>query len=104
MAYLGQTFYIYDMLGPLAVALLFAVIVLFLSFFVINFFLVSKNDDVTVFERVNKFDLLGNIIDQLENTTPRILKLSRARVMTIFYAPPVKYNVYIYFCKEKIEI
>jgi hypothetical protein len=53
MVNLKQEFEFYDYLGPVAVALAFAIIVLFLSFFLLNFFLISKNDDVTVFERVS---------------------------------------------------
>uniref|UniRef100_A0AC35GHC9 Uncharacterized protein n=1 Tax=Panagrolaimus sp. PS1159 TaxID=55785 RepID=A0AC35GHC9_9BILA len=46
-----QTFEYYDYLGPLVVALIFALVVLILSFFLLNFLLVSKHDELTVFER-----------------------------------------------------
>uniref|UniRef100_A0A914DUC5 Uncharacterized protein n=1 Tax=Acrobeloides nanus TaxID=290746 RepID=A0A914DUC5_9BILA len=51
MVNLKQEFELYDYLGPVAVALAFAIIVLFLSFFLLNYCLISKEDEVTVFER-----------------------------------------------------
>ena len=53
MVNLKQEFELYDYLGPVAVALAFAIIVLFLSFFLLNYCLISKEDEVTVFERVS---------------------------------------------------
>uniref|UniRef100_A0A0M3I327 Movement protein n=1 Tax=Ascaris lumbricoides TaxID=6252 RepID=A0A0M3I327_ASCLU len=52
MVSLKQEFEFYDYFGPVAVALLFAVIVLLISFFVLNFFFISKYDEPTVFERI----------------------------------------------------
>ncbi|VDK68102.1 unnamed protein product [Anisakis simplex] len=52
MVSLKQEFEFYDYFGPLAVALLFAVIILLISFFVLNFFFISKYDEPTVFERI----------------------------------------------------
>ncbi|VDN02677.1 unnamed protein product [Thelazia callipaeda] len=52
MVSLKQEFHFYDYLGPIAVALLFAIAVLLISFFVLNFFFISKYDDPTVFERL----------------------------------------------------
>ncbi|KHN83415.1 hypothetical protein Tcan_13824 [Toxocara canis] len=52
MVSLKQDFEFYDYFGPVAVALLFAVIVLLISFFVLNFFFISKYDEPTVFERI----------------------------------------------------
>lgn len=47
-----QVFDIYDFLGPVAAALVFAVIVLLISFFLLNFLFIRKEDDLTCFERV----------------------------------------------------
>lgn len=55
MVSLKQEFEFYDYLGPLAVALLFSLIILFLSFFILNFFFISKYDEPTVFERVSLY-------------------------------------------------
>lgn len=66
MVSLKQEFEFYDYFGPVAVALLFAVIVLLISFFVLNFFFISKYDEPTVFERVRV--LFGGI--NLSHTYP----------------------------------
>lgn len=47
-----QIFEIYDYLGPLVAALIFAVCLLVLAFFFLNFFLVAKGDEPTIFEKV----------------------------------------------------
>lgn len=47
-----QVFYFYDYLGPLVVALIFVIACLFIAFFILNFLLIRKEDDLTVFERV----------------------------------------------------
>uniref|UniRef100_A0A0R3S551 Neur_chan_memb domain-containing protein n=1 Tax=Elaeophora elaphi TaxID=1147741 RepID=A0A0R3S551_9BILA len=52
MVSLKQEFEFYDYFGPVAVISLFAVTVLLISFFILNFFFISKYDEPTVFERV----------------------------------------------------
>ncbi|MFH4975427.1 hypothetical protein AB6A40_002136 [Gnathostoma spinigerum] len=51
MISLKQEFEFYDYLGPLAVAALFALILLAFSFLFINFFMISRKDEPTVFEK-----------------------------------------------------
>ncbi|VDK73762.1 unnamed protein product [Onchocerca ochengi] len=52
MVSLKQEFEIYDYFGPLVVILIFAFTVLLISFFILNFFFISKHDEPTVFERI----------------------------------------------------
>lgn len=47
-----QEFSIVDYWGPVVVAIIFAVILFLLSFFIINWFCITKRDDFTVFEKV----------------------------------------------------
>ncbi|KAI6205189.1 hypothetical protein M3Y94_00764400 [Aphelenchoides besseyi] len=47
-----QTFDLVDYFGPLAAALIFATCLLIISFFFINFFLVLRSDEITVFEKM----------------------------------------------------
>ncbi|KAI6191908.1 hypothetical protein M3Y97_00278600 [Aphelenchoides bicaudatus] len=49
-----QDFDFVDYLGPVVAALIFAVCLLVIAFFFLNFFLVLKNDEPTVFERAGK--------------------------------------------------
>uniref|UniRef100_A0A7E4VP01 Uncharacterized protein n=1 Tax=Panagrellus redivivus TaxID=6233 RepID=A0A7E4VP01_PANRE len=48
---LEQSFHFYDYLGPVAVGLIFALTLIILSFFILNFCLVSRRDELTVFEK-----------------------------------------------------
>ncbi|CAG9537055.1 unnamed protein product [Cercopithifilaria johnstoni] len=52
MVSLKQEFQFYDYLGPFVVISLFAIAVLLISFFILNFFFISKYDEPTVFERI----------------------------------------------------
>ncbi|KAI1709324.1 neuropeptide-like peptide 36 [Ditylenchus destructor] len=47
-----QDFDIIDYMAPIVVALIFAVIVLFISFAIINFYCITKKDDLTCFEKL----------------------------------------------------
>ncbi|VDL80012.1 unnamed protein product [Nippostrongylus brasiliensis] len=47
-----QDFEPIDYFGPVVVAAIFAVALLLISFFVINFFCITKYDDITKFEKV----------------------------------------------------
>ncbi|CEF63197.1 Hypothetical protein SRAE_1000146000 [Strongyloides ratti] len=49
-----QEFSIVDYWGPVVVAIIFAVILFLLSFFIINWFCITKRDDFTVFEKLGK--------------------------------------------------
>jgi len=51
MTSLTQEFTIIDYMGPLVVAIIFAIVLLLISFFIINFCLITKYDDLTVFEK-----------------------------------------------------
>lgn len=44
---------------------IFAVVLFVLSFFIINFFCITKYDDITQFERVRKKLFLGNLVIRL---------------------------------------
>uniref|UniRef100_A0A0K0FL51 SAYSvFN domain-containing protein n=2 Tax=Strongyloides TaxID=6247 RepID=A0A0K0FL51_STRVS len=53
-----QQFDFVDYWGPVVVAAIFAVIVFSLSFFIINWFCITKKDDFTVFEKLGrKYDV-----------------------------------------------
>ncbi|KAK6114392.1 hypothetical protein QQG55_55865 [Brugia pahangi] len=52
MVSLKQEFEFYDYFGPVAVISLFAITILLISFFILNFFFISKHDEPTVFERI----------------------------------------------------
>ncbi|VDK73108.1 unnamed protein product [Litomosoides sigmodontis] len=52
MVSLKQEFQFYDYFGPVAVISLFAITILLISFFILNFFFISKYDEPTVFERI----------------------------------------------------
>uniref|UniRef100_A0A0N4Z0H0 SAYSvFN domain-containing protein n=1 Tax=Parastrongyloides trichosuri TaxID=131310 RepID=A0A0N4Z0H0_PARTI len=49
-----QEFQFVDYWGPVVVAAIFAVILFLLSFFIINWFCITKKDDFTVFEKLGK--------------------------------------------------
>lgn len=46
-----QEFEVIDYFGPVVVGLLFAIALILISFFIINFFCITKYDDFTVFEK-----------------------------------------------------
>ncbi|VDN56750.1 unnamed protein product [Dracunculus medinensis] len=48
----NQDFDFIDYMGPLAVAFSFAFIIFFISFFIINFYCITRFDDLTVFEKL----------------------------------------------------
>lgn len=54
MVDLKQTFNFYDYFGFLAVGAIFALSLLIISFFLINFLFVNKKDEPTIFEKVGK--------------------------------------------------
>jgi hypothetical protein len=54
MTTLTQEFTLIDYMGPLVVALIFAITLFLISFLIINFFFITKYDDFTVFEKVGK--------------------------------------------------
>jgi hypothetical protein len=47
-----QEFDAIDMMGPVVAALIFAVVVFFISFTIINWYCITKKDDLTVFEKM----------------------------------------------------
>ncbi|KAH7696370.1 Protein T01C8.2 [Aphelenchoides avenae] len=47
-----QEFDFIDYMAPLVVAIIFAVIVFIISFTIINFYCITRKDDLTVFEKV----------------------------------------------------
>lgn len=47
-----QEFDVLDYFGPVVVAAIFSVILFLISFCIINFFCITKYDDVTVFEKI----------------------------------------------------
>jgi len=49
-----QEFEVIDYMGPLVVAVVFAIILFLISFLVINWFCIKHNDDLTVFEKMGK--------------------------------------------------
>ncbi|KAI6174171.1 hypothetical protein M3Y98_01160800 [Aphelenchoides besseyi] len=49
-----QEFDIIDYLGPVAVAVIFALILLLISFTCINWYCITHKDDLTVFEKAGK--------------------------------------------------
>jgi len=49
-----QVFELTDYFGPVIVAIIFAIVLLLLSFFVINWFCVSHKDDLTAFEKFGR--------------------------------------------------
>lgn len=52
MVDLKQTFNFYDYFGVIAVGAIFAIALLIISFFILNFLLVHKEDELTIFEKV----------------------------------------------------
>ncbi|MFH4982176.1 hypothetical protein AB6A40_008885 [Gnathostoma spinigerum] len=46
----GQEFELLDYLAPIVVAVLFALITFLISFFIINYFCITEDDDLTRFE------------------------------------------------------
>lgn len=48
-----QDFTLLDFTGPVIVAIIFAIVLLLISFFIINFYCITPKDDFTVFEKVN---------------------------------------------------
>uniref|UniRef100_A0AC34RES1 Uncharacterized protein n=1 Tax=Panagrolaimus sp. JU765 TaxID=591449 RepID=A0AC34RES1_9BILA len=51
MVDLKQTFNFYDYFGFIAVGAIFALALLVISFFILNFLLVNKQDELTIFEK-----------------------------------------------------
>uniref|UniRef100_A0A0M3I1E9 DUF3149 domain-containing protein n=1 Tax=Ascaris lumbricoides TaxID=6252 RepID=A0A0M3I1E9_ASCLU len=51
-----QEFDFIDYTGPLAVACLFALLVFLISFLIINFYCITRMDDLTVFEKFGARD------------------------------------------------
>jgi len=49
-----QEFELIDYLGPVVVAIIFAIILLIISFTVINWYCITHKDDLTVFEKAGK--------------------------------------------------
>ncbi|KAL7079163.1 hypothetical protein ACQ4LE_001530 [Meloidogyne hapla] len=47
-----QEFDAIDMMGPVVAALIFAVVVFLISFTIINWYCITKKDDLTVFEKM----------------------------------------------------
>ena len=48
-----QVFELTDYFGPVVVAVIFAIVLLLISFFFINWFCVNHKDDLTAFEKVS---------------------------------------------------
>ncbi|KAI6191094.1 hypothetical protein M3Y97_00190500 [Aphelenchoides bicaudatus] len=49
-----QEFEVIDYMGPLVVAIIFAIILFLISFTIINWYCIKHNDDLTVFEKMGK--------------------------------------------------
>jgi len=49
-----QEFEVIDYMGPLIVAIIFAILLFLISFFIINWYCIRHNDDLTVFEKMGK--------------------------------------------------
>jgi len=47
-----QEFEVIDYMGPVVVAIIFAIILFLISFFIINWYCIKHNDDLTIFERM----------------------------------------------------
>lgn len=47
-----QEFDVLDYMGPVVVAIIFAILVLIISFAIINFYCITKKDDLTCFEKI----------------------------------------------------
>ena len=67
MANLKQQLNVFDYFGFIAVFLIFLAIVLLVSFVILNFFCISKQDDPTVFERVNILSLFLSWLLRVKN-------------------------------------
>ncbi|CAD5228900.1 unnamed protein product [Bursaphelenchus okinawaensis] len=49
-----QEFELVDLMGPFVVALIFGVVLLLISFTIINWYCITHKDDLTVFEKLGK--------------------------------------------------